>query len=167
VNDPIEHAFESQAFEVKDYFLFGFFRKARLMYPNPNNSQYQGDCQEEQPQTRVARAGGDAGLSHLPKTGFDAKPFPVEFADLRRAARYAPRREEQLLAFSFSRFAIPVMAVVYAHRNIELFFAPFFIAWAYQPAGWRLIYYNPVGFAPFLGGRPRNITGIRKGNSSC
>jgi len=112
--------FESKVFEVKDYFLSGFFRKAGLMLSNPYVSQYQGNRQEEQPQTRVARAGVDAGLTHLPKTGFDAEAFPIEFADLRRTAMNAPRGEKQFLAFSFPRFAIPVMAVVHANRDVEL-----------------------------------------------
>ena len=81
------------------------------MNPDPHIAQNERDCDEEQSQARIARAGVNSSLPMLAIAGFDAKAFAISFADVRGRTVYAPGREEQFLILQFATFAVAITTV--------------------------------------------------------
>ena len=88
MRDPVQHAFESEGFQVQYQVVAVAFRQACLMNPNPQVAKDQRHGDEQQPQVGIACARIDTRLAHLPIAGFDAKPLAISLADLGGRARH-------------------------------------------------------------------------------
>ncbi len=99
--------------------------ESRLMNPDPYVPQDEPQRHKEQPQMRIASAGVNSPLPPLTITRFDAKPFAVTLANLRRRALHAPGSEQQFLSRLFAGVPIAVAAIAHTDPNGHLSLAAF------------------------------------------
>src|SRR5271166_4077393 len=98
LDDPVQHFVEAKQFEEQLGLVAGLCLGKSKMNPYPNVSQHEGNAHEQEPQPRIARAGLDPRLVHLPVAGLDAKSLAIELANLAGSAAYLPHRIQKLLA---------------------------------------------------------------------
>src|SRR5271155_5572536 len=98
LDDPVQHFVEAKQFEEQLRLVAVLCLGESKMNPYPNISQHEGDAREQEPLPRIARAGLDPRLVHLPVAGLDAESLPVEFANLAGSALYLLHRVQKLLA---------------------------------------------------------------------
>ena len=82
MNDPVQHAFETEAFLTQRRIVAAALGQSCVMNPHPQIPQDQCHGHKEQPQMRISHTGVDARLSHLSVAGLDAKPLAVALANL-------------------------------------------------------------------------------------
>src|SRR5437899_94489 len=74
---PDQQGFETQPLQVKPARSAARTGENLPVIPDPHIAQNQRDGDKQKTQQRIARAGADAGLVHLPIAGFDAKARAV------------------------------------------------------------------------------------------
>lgn len=77
MHDPVQHAFESEAFQAQGRGVAAPFGQVRLVNPDPHVAKHQRYSHEHQPQARITGAGIDACLTHLAVARFDTEPGAV------------------------------------------------------------------------------------------
>ena len=70
--DPVQHAFEAEAFEVERGVVSVAVGQEHVVEPDPQVAEHQRHRDEQQPQPGLARAGINPCLPQLAKARFDA-----------------------------------------------------------------------------------------------
>ena len=99
MDDPIQHLFEPQSVQVQGEIVVGAVGQLRGVDPHPQVAQDQGDGDEQQPQSWIARAGIDSRVSQLAIARFDSEPLAIHFTNLGRRTLHAPSGEQQFFVF--------------------------------------------------------------------
>src|SRR3972149_1071107 len=111
MNDPVQHAFEAESFEMERAVVSVAFGQEHVVDPDPQVAEYQRQRDKQQPQAGLARASENPRLPQLTKAGFDAEPLAVTLANLGRSPADAPGGEQQLLLPLFAILAVLVRAI--------------------------------------------------------
>ena len=150
MHDPIQHALETQTFQVECQVVSATVGEASLVKPHPQVAENERDRNEQQAQARIASTGINPRLPHLAIACFDAESFAILLANLDRRTLHSPSGEQQFLSNTFFVFAVLVRAIVDAHRHRHL---PTSVSHRVRIPTGRLLLdpAQPGRFATFLG----------------